>query len=117
MNYFIAFAVTAIYENQKICEFVERFYWIEAQSALEAFDEVTMIADAYDKHCTIAFQEIRECVGITELIPVLATPENGNVIGQRIYSLDEEKTIRNSVMNRDEFIELMNERRFACSKE
>jgi hypothetical protein len=108
MSCFIAFVITAIYEDQKIFEFVERLYWIEAESSLKAFDEVTTIAKTYDEYCTSAFLEIREFIGISELMPVLASPENGNVIGQRMYPLAEEREIRNGVMSRDEFIKFTN---------
>ena len=106
MKSYIIFCVNAIYENSKLVEFVENLYWIEAECALDAFDEATSKAKTRADLGAIAFKDKRDFLGITEVLPINNILGNGNIIGQRLYSANEEIEIMDRIMSRDDFISL-----------
>jgi hypothetical protein len=110
MNNYIVFALTANYEGGQIAEFIERLYLMESKSHLEAFDAVTIKAKTFDDDISEFLEEKREFIGITEVLPILEALENGNVIGHRIYLIDDELDPREKIMSREEFIEMCAEK-------
>jgi hypothetical protein len=110
MNSYLVFCINVIYENSEVVEFVENLYWIESINSLGAFDMATRIAKAKAKVEKEAFKEKRSFIGITEVLPILKFPSHGISIGHRLYSLDNEKEIMDSIMSRKDFINLETKR-------